>query len=249
MYSPAVLFLKAIVRWFRGLFGLAPIQEVMRIIQSHGYALKDCEVLETFAGDGSMQIADYVKKVGKVTAWEWGSDKIYALRNNLPQVRSIQTDSFERINTEEPGKFDIVVIDASPKSCGHFEVFDMFPAAFRMLRQSGVFVCTVAPARNMELFKHYPECKDDKHRKARAAFYEVDEDQADDLSWFTMERGFRSQARKAKFNLTWCEVVRRNKYFVYFVFGVQPRESFRPDRMTEGNVAQTSGKPLGIPLG
>lgn len=248
MYSPAVLFLKAIVRWFRGLFGLAPIQKVMRIIQSHGYTLKNCEVLETFAGDGSMQIADYVKKVGRITAWEWGSDKIYALRNNFPQVRAIQTDSFERIESEEPGKFDIVVIDASPKSCGHFEVFDMFPAAFRMLRQSGVFVCTVVPEINHDLLLHYPELNCPEYLEARSKFYRTPTEHVN-VVWPYMDLAFRRIARNAGFQLTWSTVVRRNSYIVYYVFGVQPRESSRPDRMTEGNVAQTTGKPLGIPLG
>lgn len=237
MYSAPVLWLKKQLRKIRRWLGWSPMNKVMQIIEAQGYTLEDCKVLEAFAGDGQMQVVDYVKKVAHVTAWEWGSEKVRALREQLPQVHTIQTDSYERIKTEEPGKYDIVILDASPKSENHWEVFDLFPAAFRMLAQSGVFVLTIAPERNSELLKHYPELDTEEHRRARAKFYDVPLDASDRISWFKIDRTFTKLASNAGLDLTWSIMLRRNAYFVYFVFTVSHKKSSHPDRMTKGNAA------------
>ena len=117
-----------------------------------------------------------------------------------------------------------------------------------MLRGSGVFVCTMAPEITPELLMHYPELACPEYLEARSKFYMTSTEHIN-VVWPYMDLAFRRISNNAGFRLTWSTVVRRNSYMVYYVFGVQLRESSRPNRMTEGNVAQTTGKPLGIPLG
>ena len=222
MFTPVVLWLKSIYRSMRRRLRLSPIQQVMKIIEQQGSRLKYLTVLEAFAGDGQMQVVDYHRQVAHVSLWEWGTAKIAKLKKQFPGARVLQIDTFEQIKVETES-YDIVVLDASPKSGDHWEVFDLFPWALNLLRQqTGVIVCTIMAERNPALLKQYPECGTEAHRAARAQFYGIPLASSDALSEGSIRRAFEAMAGEKGLAIGWAHLIPRNAYAAYFVFSIHP---------------------------
>lgn len=236
MFTPVVLWLKSIYRSLRRWLRLSPIQQVMKLIEQQGSHLKNLTVLEAFAGDGQMQVVDYHTRVAHVSLWEWTTAKIAKLKEQFPGARVVQLDTFEQIKVETES-YDIVVLDASPKSGEHWEVFDLFPWALDLLRQqTGVIVCTIMAERNPALLKQYPECGSEAHRAARARFYGIPLASSDALSEGSVRRAFEAMAVEKGLAIGWAHLIPRNAYAAYFVFSVHPR-SDRMDRVRVGDSA------------
>jgi hypothetical protein len=222
MFTSGVLWLKSLYRRIRRALRLSPIQQVMKIVERRGSPLKDLTVLEAFAGDGQMQVVDYHKRVAHVSLWEWTTAKIAKLKEQFPAARVLQIDTFEQIKVETDA-YDIVVLDASPKSGNHWEVFDLFPWALNLVRQrTGVIVCTIMVERNPALLKQYPECGTEAHRAARSRFYGIPLASSDSLSEGCIRTAFETMAEAEGLTIGWAHLIPRNKYAAYFVFSVHP---------------------------
>jgi hypothetical protein len=220
MYSDTVLEIKSIYRWGRRVLGLSPIQKIFKTIESQGFNLSKLDVLEAFAGDGRMQVVDYYDKVRSVDLWEWTTNNVINLWKLFPNANIEIVDTFDKIK-RTTNKYDLIVLDASPKSGEHWEVFDLFPDVFQLLKEEGIIICTLVRIIDDKIKKHYPEIGSSKHNFARQKFYDSFGDDNIEVSKDLLTSTFAKKAGEAGFRLVWDEVILRNSNIIYYVLRLE----------------------------
>jgi len=148
------------------------------------YAMKDWTVLDAFARNGELTVANYLPHVQKenLECWELGDEHTDAL--NALTDRVVIGCSYETATQYPPGQqFDMVVVD-TPQGVHHdyqmremTEHFDFLPLAAGLLKDEAVLVLYVNkhPYDKDEVGSHgydeYREYNYGKWMDARAAFY------------------------------------------------------------------------------
>ena len=177
------------------------IRKVIDEIERRGADISKLDVLEVFAREGKWQIKYYADRVNSLTAWEYSEGFETGLRATLPKADIKICDSFKEIRTTKK-KFDLIVSEG-PIVChgGYIEHFDLFPYAFRILKDHAFLAVEVYTSVNAYRKRHNREPVPDEVLFARKEFYRPQcETDGDFIPLQEMEAQYRSIANMEGFD-------------------------------------------------
>jgi hypothetical protein len=206
-------FSRDFMRSARRVFGLSPMQQVLRELEHRGVDLASLTAVELFGGCAKRHTLDYANRVAGLEAWEIEPSCEEMLRKNIRGGTVRIVDTFEEIRKTSQ-RFDLIVID-NPMSIygGHCEHFELFPDVFRLVGDSAIFVIDVIPNVPPDGLRKFPYLFSEQHLALRRQFYQAEK--ADDLSREQIVSAYRRSAETAGLKLEWNFWVRR--HFVYYL--------------------------------
>lgn len=154
--------------------GMTPMRRVMRRLDERGIRLRELAGLEVFGGTGTLETLDYVALIGSLDIWEIDPALENVLKRNLPTARVTIADSYEEV-ARTSNRYSLIVIDNPMSTYGkRCEHFDLFPAIFRIAKDTAVLMVNVTPEIDGEVRKSYPYMFNEKQLECRRAFYRTD---------------------------------------------------------------------------
>ena len=109
------------------------IKKIVKELSSLSFSLRDQNLLDVFARDGSWQTSYMADFVNQVTAWEIDDSFKEGLVKNLPKGANVKIGDSHELIQKEKEKFDIIIFD-NPMNCygnnleycEHFDIIEKF---------------------------------------------------------------------------------------------------------------------------
>jgi len=134
--------------WLRRKLGLLPYQKIFNRLSKRNPNLIQWNVLDLFAGDGTMSSLDLKGYLDKIELWDINPQFETILEDRFPNSIIKIVDSYEEINKTK-NKYNIILVDNFPRIIsGHCEHFDLFPKIFEIMKDQGILIMLTMPEIN-----------------------------------------------------------------------------------------------------
>ncbi len=133
--------------------GLLPYQKIFNCLSKRNPNLIQWNVLDLFAGDGTMSSLDLKGFVGNIELWDIEPQFETILKDRFPNSIIKIVDSYESINNTN-NKYNIILVDNWPRIIsGNCEHFDLFPKIIELMKDQGILIILTMPEiNNVALF-------------------------------------------------------------------------------------------------
>ncbi|HEX8918993.1 MAG TPA: hypothetical protein VF898_10865 [Chloroflexota bacterium] len=177
------------------------VQQICRDLEKRGFALRSCNALDVYGGNGEYTLQYYAAKVAGLEIWEIDPRHETSLRARFPDATIRIVDSHQQI-TETESTFDLIWADNPPVSYGDYvEHFDIFPHVFRIARDSAVLVLNTVLAPPSDIRTYWPTMFDESQLARRRTFYRTDH--PEQLSVEEAVAAYREIASEHGFAVEW----------------------------------------------
>ncbi len=207
--------------------GMTPMRRVMCHLAKKGVRLDELVGLEVFGGTGTLDTLDYATKIAALDIWEIDPALEKVLKRNLPTAYVVITDSYEEV-ARTSKKYNLIVVDNPMSTYGKWcEHFDLFPAVFRVAKDTAVLIVAVTPAIDQKVRESYPYMFNERQLKSRRAFYKTNTPER--VSFEHMAAIYEEHARNSGFKIDWYFAQKRTHMF-YLVMSISKAQQTNAQR-------------------